>query len=305
MHETLLSDEILNRILSYCLFIPPEVFLQFPTEARGNAQAYQTKKRLNYLLVSKRWLKIAKPLLYTSVILRKNAHTKAVAVVLQDCPGLSKKIDTLRLEGGYGRDFSYIVAVSPNIKHLYLNLELASSDTIAGMRKSLTTMDPTNFYAHQVALSGLSRNNQTVLELRAMMETCISSRWANLVSPAACNHSSTPTDLPLHVSRNTCISVTRSPCRPQWLPASGRPTDSRSFTSRRRTRGNGSLRTSTRRFLSRPSFAARTYNSSGVAAWPRRRISSHVSPRPRLSPRTSRCSPSKHGQESRMRAEGT
>ena len=184
MYDALLPDEALSIILAFCLVIPPDIFLQFPVEKHSDSHAYQRKKRLSYLLVSKRWNKVAKPPLYTSVVLRKNAHTKAVAAVLQDTPGLGKHIHALRLEGGYGRDFSYIVAVSPNIKHLYLNLELMSSDTIAGLRKSLTTMDPETFYAHQVSLFGLSHNNQIVVELRAIMETCISSRWANLVRPA-------------------------------------------------------------------------------------------------------------------------
>ena len=181
MKDSLLSDEVLSRILSFCLVIPPEVFLSFPTDAHGSSRSFQPHKRRKYLLVSKRWHKLARPLLYTSVVLRKTAHTKAVAAILQGDLPLAKRIRTLRLEGGYGREFSFIVAVSPNIKYMYLNLELMSSDTIAGMRKSLTTMDPETFYIHQVSLFGLSHNNQTVIELRAIMETCISSRWAHLV----------------------------------------------------------------------------------------------------------------------------
>ncbi|GJE91836.1 hypothetical protein PsYK624_079870 [Phanerochaete sordida] len=180
MPESQLSDEVLEEILAYCMTIPPDVFLQFPTEARDSPHEYLAQSRLDYLCVSKRWLRVARPLLYTSVVLFKNAHTKSVAAVLAGHSGVGRRMRTLRLEGGYGRDFALIAAAAPRIEHLYLNLEVASSDTIAGLRKSLTTLNPTTFRAHQLGLLGIKHGNQTVLELRAIMEACISSRWTNL-----------------------------------------------------------------------------------------------------------------------------
>lgn len=181
-----LSDEVLRDILTTCLAVPPEVFFRFPTQTPRNSK---TSRNSQILLVSKKWLHIGRPLLYSSVKLSTTSQTKSLSIVLKDNPRLGSAVRSLRMEGGYCKELLAIVDLASNINSIYIDLEVLSSDSIVGLRKALPILQPTNVYLHQVNLYGLRKQNRNIEDLRELVESTLTKRWTTLVSEYILPHS--------------------------------------------------------------------------------------------------------------------
>ena len=179
MSTSALSEETLRDILSRCLLVSHAEFFKFPTQVPRHSKSSRNSR---LLLVSKQWLRIGKPLLYSSVTLLTTIHTRSVAAVLKDDPKLGLAIRSMRLEGGYCKELQVIADLASNVKNLYINLEVLSSDSIVGLRKSLPLLHPTVLYLHQVNLYGLKKQNKNIDDLRRLLEASLTKRWDKLVS---------------------------------------------------------------------------------------------------------------------------
>ena len=100
------------------------------------------------MLVSKRWLRVGTPLLYSAVILWEPRHTKAVAALVKTHPALGKAIRMLRVEGGMGKDLYTIARNAPNVHALYLSVQMRSSEGISGLRRAMPMLNPTTLYLY-------------------------------------------------------------------------------------------------------------------------------------------------------------
>ncbi|KIP08944.1 hypothetical protein PHLGIDRAFT_354460 [Phlebiopsis gigantea 11061_1 CR5-6] len=177
MPRRTIPDGLLHDILSACLTISPELFFRFPTQVPRTSR---TSRNTQLLRVSKQWLRVGRPLLYSSLTLSEAARTKEVAFVLKHDPRLGRSIRYLRLEGGYCKELLTIVELASSIEGLYVNLEIESSDSIVGLRKSLHILKPRVLYLHQLNLAGLRRQNKNITESREILESMISEHWAAL-----------------------------------------------------------------------------------------------------------------------------
>ena len=97
MSEATLPEELLKEILKYHFSVSEEMFFWFPHTHPGRWQErYQTFRRKlahppsGLLLVSKRWLRIGTPLLYSDVVILEQKHTKAISQLLTANPALGK-----------------------------------------------------------------------------------------------------------------------------------------------------------------------------------------------------------------------
>ena len=198
MPRRTIPEEVIRNILSTCLTVPSETFFRFPTQVPRTSR---TSRSIHVLRVSKQWLRLGRPLLYSSLILSKTGHTRTVAIVLKQDPRLGSSIRSLRLEGGYCKELTTIVDLASNVEELYVDLEINSSDSIVGLRKTLPILNPKMLYLHQLNLSGLRRQNKNIEDLREIIEGMMSKRWAVLVRTSSVNMDT----LIIHDPRNESI----------------------------------------------------------------------------------------------------
>ncbi|KDQ60077.1 hypothetical protein JAAARDRAFT_191498 [Jaapia argillacea MUCL 33604] len=115
-----LPDELIKEILSPFLRVPEGMFADMGSESVFCRFEIST---LTILLVCKRWLRVATPLLYEVVILRSKAQAHALAGVLKANKAFGAFIKKLRVEGGYGAPMHQIITAAPNIKDLNITPE--------------------------------------------------------------------------------------------------------------------------------------------------------------------------------------
>lgn len=183
MPEKTLPEEILREILSYLFVTTPEVFCGFPSRyhpplpLRNGGKARDKDRPHDLLLVSKRWLRVATPLLYQSISIRTSAHAQAVATLIRANPNLGRAVRHLKLLGGYGRDLFTIAKAAPNVETLYLYISVKSSESVTGIKKALPLMNPTRLYLEDRP----PHQNKKVDELhKALTESM--ANWTSLVS---------------------------------------------------------------------------------------------------------------------------
>ncbi|KZV92693.1 hypothetical protein EXIGLDRAFT_836298 [Exidia glandulosa HHB12029] len=189
-----LADETLSDILVRHLSIPDEDFESSGPYKRHLHASWRSSS--NVLLVSKRWLRVATPLLYNIVVLRSSAQAEGLCAALKADKSLGAFVRKLRLEGGYGAVVHKIIAASPNITHLVLNIQLWSNDSSTGICKALPTMTISS-----LTLVGFSHTykgpteNASMRKLRETLATCIP-KWQTLTRVVVA------TNLPFHARDN-------------------------------------------------------------------------------------------------------
>jgi hypothetical protein len=168
-----LPDEILKEILSQPLIVTDEVFA-----ATGFASPFAShvQSSSSVLVVCKRWLRIATPLLYNFVVLRSTAQAQALAHVLQSNPSLGSFIRRLRVECGFGMAMNKILKLAPHITHLFVSLAIYSADSVSGLCRAIPRINPTRHCAQSKRL-----HNSHVRQLVDTLCRCIQT-WKNLVS---------------------------------------------------------------------------------------------------------------------------
>ncbi|GJE91927.1 hypothetical protein PsYK624_080790 [Phanerochaete sordida] len=167
-----LPEEILREILSYNILIRREAFLllELPGEYTSRARNPQL------LRVSKRWLRIGTPLLYTFLWLATPEQVAAVAALFRAHPHVGRAVRGLQLEGGFGRELVPLVRAAPNVEDVYLHLGIKSADSVAGLTKALALFDPSGLYV------GLQtwRDNASKRAVWAALHTCVTEKWTKL-----------------------------------------------------------------------------------------------------------------------------
>ncbi|GJE91881.1 hypothetical protein PsYK624_080320 [Phanerochaete sordida] len=184
MTTTILSlpEELVRDILSYSFHLSADDFCGFRTRRHSHVRGsmYSVQKRdkppcQDLLLVCKRWLRIASPLLYASLSVRTPAHASTVAALLKAAPALGNAVRQLKIFGGYGKDMTTIAAACPNVETLYFYVSVKSNESIVGIKKALLLFSPTRLYLE----NRYAYSNKKVNELRALLETQIA-KWPRL-----------------------------------------------------------------------------------------------------------------------------
>ncbi|EKM49691.1 uncharacterized protein PHACADRAFT_154199 [Phanerochaete carnosa HHB-10118-sp] len=177
-----LPEELLREILSYCFHLSPDAFCSSRSRWHSLARpsAYDKKEKRtcqDLLLVCKYWLRLATPLLYTSVAIRTPAHAAAVAALLKATPGLGRALRQLKVFGGYGRDMATIAGASPNVETLYVYVSVKSNESTTGIKKALCALSPKRLFLEDRRVY----RNKKVEELRKLVDEQIAT-WPRLVS---------------------------------------------------------------------------------------------------------------------------
>ncbi|KDQ60074.1 hypothetical protein JAAARDRAFT_32451 [Jaapia argillacea MUCL 33604] len=169
-----LPDELLKEILSPSLHVSDEKF----TDTSGPSVFFRFDLSTSaFLLVCKRWLRVATPLLYEVVVLCSKAQAQALSQVFASNKQLGPFVKKLRVEGGYGAPMEKIIKACPNIKDLYLSLSLYSTDSVSGICRSLSSINPTRLILYE---SSDHLDNSNTRQLTEALCASISSTWKTL-----------------------------------------------------------------------------------------------------------------------------
>ena len=179
MTQAKLPEEIVHTILT--LAIPPfcsKSFLRYPNH---NGPRW-TQERSGALRVSKRWHRIAIPLVYEGVALSNSKHTSALARLVKTNPGIGRAIRYLRLEGGgMTRELRTLARLAPNIHTVYVSTPTRSADSLQQLEKlqdAVPDLRPTTLYIY-AERSGFSylKREQNEMVLQGIVEA-----WSSVVS---------------------------------------------------------------------------------------------------------------------------
>jgi hypothetical protein len=173
---SLLPDELLHEILSSLFHVPDDKFASTEGESPF---ASVSESSCMLLPVCKRWLRIAYPLLYLTVVIRSSAQAQALSDSLRANKTLGRYIRKLRLEGGYGAVMQKIITLAPNITDLYLTLVIWSDDSASGICRSLAAINPSRIILHD-DLSGGKFNVKARQLVNKLCEFI--PLWSNLVN---------------------------------------------------------------------------------------------------------------------------
>ncbi|EJD35471.1 hypothetical protein AURDEDRAFT_188726 [Auricularia subglabra TFB-10046 SS5] len=169
-----LADETLAAILAQHLAVPDAAFAS--TDRRSPFARIEVSTSA-LLVVCKRWMRVATPLLYETVILRSTAQAAALAVVLKANKDFGRFIKKLRVEGGFGQGVQKIISASPNITDFCMTLHLWADDNVKGMCAAMPSMNPRRLVI--ISLNSGMRNNASTRLATQTLCDCIAS-WSKL-----------------------------------------------------------------------------------------------------------------------------
>jgi len=135
-----LPEELLKEILSISLHVSEHDFAD-----TGPTSPFRliTRSGSYLLVVSKRWMRVATPELYRTVILRSIAQAKRLSLALKSNPGLGSHVRQLRIEGAYGDALRHIAARCSFVTDICISLRVWSHDNASGLVVALTQLAPT------------------------------------------------------------------------------------------------------------------------------------------------------------------
>ena len=120
-----IPDEILHKTLAFCLLVPIEDFCLFPPYRVGGKMPEEVYPRRHayLLLVSKRFLRIGTPLLYTSLYLWSDSQAEEIAQLLRVDSYIGEAVANLRIESrAFGKGLYSVVSACPSVKTLFLDM---------------------------------------------------------------------------------------------------------------------------------------------------------------------------------------
>ncbi|KAJ7465142.1 hypothetical protein FB451DRAFT_1041818 [Mycena latifolia] len=171
-----IPDEIIHEILCPAIRVPDEAFSG--SSAGGYSPfASVVESSSAFLLVSKSWLRVGTPLLYSVVIIRSKAQAQALAIALRSNPDLGRFIKKLRVEGGYAISMHKILQASKHITDLFITLNIDPYDNVCGLCRGLPLIDPVRGILHYIPTSYIHKDTGKLVEL---LQECIP-KWKNLV----------------------------------------------------------------------------------------------------------------------------
>ncbi|TDL29982.1 hypothetical protein BD410DRAFT_48915 [Rickenella mellea] len=134
-----LPDEVLKEILSLSTHIPDE---EFSFNDDPNPFGQNPRHFSLLLLVCKRWLRVATPLLYGVVVIRSTAQAQSLADAVQANKSFGSFIKKMRLEGGFGQSPRTFLSLAPNISDLFITLDIWTNDSVSGLCSALQQIEP-------------------------------------------------------------------------------------------------------------------------------------------------------------------
>ncbi|KAF7298313.1 Isocitrate dehydrogenase [Mycena kentingensis (nom. inval.)] len=171
MHH--LPDELIAEILEPALRVSDRDFASIAPVSPFSAYAESPSA---FLLVSKTWLRVATPLLYSVVIVRSKSQAAALARALSNKElNLGRFVKKLRVEGAYGMPLYTVLRNTPNIAHIFMFLDhIFASDPVDGLCNGLPLINPA-----RLILRHQGKRNRSIAKVMAALEGCIPS-WTNL-----------------------------------------------------------------------------------------------------------------------------
>ncbi|KZV79166.1 hypothetical protein EXIGLDRAFT_846808 [Exidia glandulosa HHB12029] len=134
-----LADELLKEILSPPLLVPDELFADTGDVSPFSKATYSAA---DVLLVCKRWMRVATPALYATVVIRSLAQAQALVFALKRSPDFGRYIKKLRLEGAFGQHLAVLATTAPNITDLCFSLAIYADSNVKGLLKLLAAVSP-------------------------------------------------------------------------------------------------------------------------------------------------------------------
>ncbi|TDL29960.1 hypothetical protein BD410DRAFT_780471 [Rickenella mellea] len=168
-----LPDEIWRDIITPLLHIPDE---QFSFGDKGDGPFAHTRLSTSEILVvCKRWMRIGTPLLYHTVVIRSRAQAQALADALISNPPFGRYIQKLRMEGGFGQAPLKFISAAPNIRELFVSLDIWSDDVVSGLCGGFFKIFPQRLIIHHHLRVDNSRRNALWKDLLISIR-----RWSTL-----------------------------------------------------------------------------------------------------------------------------
>ncbi|EJD39115.1 hypothetical protein AURDEDRAFT_187555 [Auricularia subglabra TFB-10046 SS5] len=134
-----LADELLKMILSPPLLVPDELFADGGTVSPFSKA---TSSASDVLLACKRFMRVATPALYETVIIRTKAQASALQAALTRNPEFGRYVRRLRLEGAYGKQLAKIIPLMPHVSDFCFTLSVYSDDSLAALTTAFTKLQP-------------------------------------------------------------------------------------------------------------------------------------------------------------------
>ncbi|KAF8531704.1 hypothetical protein JB92DRAFT_3104630 [Gautieria morchelliformis] len=134
-----IADELLQMILAPSLHVFDEKFSSASNTAFGSNVNFPAS---SILLVCKRWLRIATPLLYEVVVLRSTAQAQALAEAFSLHRAFPLYVKKIRLEGAYSCLWDVFKGCS-NLHTLCFTLDIYAVVAVTGLCRALRAINPT------------------------------------------------------------------------------------------------------------------------------------------------------------------
>lgn len=168
-----IADELLKMIIAPSLHVSDDRFSSVSNTAFGCNVNFPSS---SVLLVCKKWLRIATPLLYKVVVLRSTAQAQAIVEAFSRNPKFPLYVKKIRLEGAYSCLWDVFRRCS-NLHTLCFTLDIYAAVTATGLCRSLLSINPT-----RVILRDQSETKNVKIErVFCKLLECIP-LWTNLVS---------------------------------------------------------------------------------------------------------------------------
>lgn len=182
---TSFPEELLEQILGLCVSDPPLVPLIRPSwhaQHRSLSSSSQTRSQLAALLVCKSWLRIAMPLLYSSIHLVNERQAFLLSWTLAQYPQLGKCVLHLSIMH-ISRALPAIIKLCPAVQSLDLTLELDSeirTHYVFPSLQGVAVWDIRKFSLRK--LPGVYLTQTNVRLFVSVLSMLVIPRWKNLVS---------------------------------------------------------------------------------------------------------------------------
>lgn len=191
MSDQILPEELIYEILKHAIQASPDVFLN-PSHDRAFFRRPDAPPSpitsSHLLLVSKAWLRIGTPLLYTSLWISNDAHTETLLRLFAETPSFGARVQDLRLDEGFGKELYGLVQYMPNVHNVHLSWTVDHRFSMEGLRMVMPVLKPKRLWLGPHDLVDRGREErQEAIGLIGLLATCIEEKWASLVRPSHCS----------------------------------------------------------------------------------------------------------------------
>jgi len=173
----LLADEVLQSILAPPLRVPNSMF-----EDVGPVSPFSKVEQSasDVLLVCKRWMRVATPIIYHTVIIRTTAQAAALNAALMRNPEFGRHVRRFRLERPYPAHITKaVVRTMPNIVDLCIPIGVLAADKPNDVYELLSNCQPQHLLLVNYRPN---HTNSTFNKLASKICAALSS-WTGLVRP--------------------------------------------------------------------------------------------------------------------------